>query len=294
MNLRALAFTTLAGLCLVACQPLAQRADATKSAAEAGTPVAAKRTVTSPVAAPDRGAMATAAVTATRAVTGPVAVTNTARAGVAAVAAQAAPKSGDPLTAMETERATALALGSPELAVLTNSALDRDAVASTSVSELHTLTDRPSYRVLYTERSPDKTGQVRAADVSVYRYDTDQAAVSTVNLTDGTVAAQRLPEGYMPPLVPEEINEAAVVAKADPRVVAALRAAGLDVAAAGANAVLTRGLAPGSPCATHRCVKVFFSGVTSPVPTFETVVDLSALNVVEVLSFPETSGSDNQ
>jgi hypothetical protein len=165
-------------------------------------------------------------------------------------------------------------------------------VTSTTVAELRALSGRPSYRVLYTQRAPDKTGTLRAADVAVYRYDTDQAAVSTVNLADGAVVAQALPPGYMAPLVPEEIAEAAQVARQDPAVRDALAAAGLDPAAAGANALLTRGLDEASPCATHRCVKVFFGSAERPVPTFEVVVDLSALSVVELLPFPEGNGGD--
>jgi hypothetical protein len=299
MNLRSLALVVLTALGLSACQPLAQlgeRAKDTDKADRASVRLAATAvlTGTAELAPAGHAGMATVseAVTRTAGVTTTASVTDTIDAGEAALSGLAAPKPADPLTALEQERATAMALGSPELESLTTGALDRDAMASASASELRLLSDRPSYRVLYTERTPDKIGTVRAADVAVYRYDTDQAAVSTVNLADGQVAAQSLPPGYMPPLVAEEIDEAALVAKQDRAVRDALAAAGLDLATVGANALLTRGLDPDSPCATHRCLKLFFSSAEQPVPTFEVVVDLSALAVVEVLPFPTINGSD--
>lgn len=301
MYMRVLAFVVPAGLLLAACQPLADLAESnrrtTETTTDATSVAAGTVPLTDTVAVAPGGhtddAAATTAITGTQPVTGSLTITGTAR-GEPAAAALGAPKPGDMLTTLEQERATALALGSPELESMVTGALDRDAVASTSDSELRILADRPSYRVLYSERTPNKQGQPRAADVSVYRYDTDQAAVSTVNLADGAVVEQALPASYMPPLVAEEIAEAAAVARADDRVIAALRAAGLDVATVGANALLTRGLEPGAACATHRCLKVFFHSADRPVPTFEVVVDLSALNVVEVLQFPTSDGSGDQ
>jgi hypothetical protein len=214
--------------------------------------------------------------------------------GQAVAAAEGAVPSANPLSPLEQERANALVLDAPETEAVVASAIDRDAVNSESVAAVEALSDRPSYRILYTQRAPDKTSTGRGAEVAIYRYDTDQSLMNNVDLVSGKVTAQALPEGYVLPLVPDEITEASTVAKADPRVQAALAAAGQAPEAAGANGLLTRSDDPASPCATHRCLRLFFSTEERPAPAFSVIVDLSTLNVVEVEPFDTAPGSNDQ
>ncbi len=217
-------------------------------------------------------------------------VTTTADAGLAAESAS--PKPADPLTPAEIAEANDLALDSPDTEAVVANAVDRDAVNAESVVDVRALSGRPSYRVLYTQRAPDKSGQVRAAEVGIYRYDSNEQVLNNVDLENGQVTAQDLPDGFMMPLVFDEITEATTVARGDPRVQDALRTAGLDGDETQANALLTVGLEPDSPCATNRCVKLFFSTFEQPMPTFHVIVNLSDLSVVEVVPFEMTAGGD--
>lgn len=219
------------------------------------------------------------------------AMTDTAAAG-ALEAMSAAMPPANPLTTLEQERATALALGSPTTEEVVANAIDRDAVNSASMAAVDALSDRPSYRVLYSQRAPDKFAVGRGAEVAIYRYDTDQSLLNTVDLINGEVGTTMLPAGSVLPLVADEIIEATTVAKADPRVVDALRQAGQDPELARSNALLTQGTAPESPCARHRCLRLFFSTETKPAPTFSVIVDISNLSVVEVIPFDIATGSE--
>lgn len=205
----------------------------------------------------------------------------------------ASPKPADPLTPAEMAEATSLALGSPDTERVVANAVDRDAVNSESLAGMRSLSGRPSYRVLYTQRAPDKSGLVRAAEVGIFRYDTNEQVLNYVDLESGKVSAQEVPVGYMLPLALDEITEATTVARSNPEVLAALQAAGLDVSGAQANALLTVGLEPGSPCATNRCLKLFFSSFEQPVPAFHVIVNLSSLSVVEVVGFDQITGGDD-
>ena len=51
---------------------------------------------------------------------------------------------------------------------------------------------------------------------------------------------------------------------------------------------------PESPCATHRCLRLFFSTEEKPAPSFSVVVDLSNLAVVDVLPFETATGGTDQ
>jgi hypothetical protein len=221
------------------------------------------------------------------------AMTDTVSAGELEAMSAAMPPA-NPLTTLEQERATALALGSPTTEEVVANAIDRDAVNSTSMAAMDALSERPSYRVLYSQRAPDKFAVGRGAEVAIYRYDTDQSLLNTVDLINGAVSASMLPEGYILPLVTDEITEATTVAKADPKVVDALRQANMDPALARSNALLTQGTTPDSPCAKHRCLRLFFSTETSPAPTFSVIVDISELSVVEVIPFDIVTGSEDQ
>jgi hypothetical protein len=107
-----------------------------------------------------------------------------------------------------------------------------------------------------------------------------------VDLDSGAVTRLDVPDGYPMPIVPEEIQEAARVARANDDVRDALVDAGLDPASADATGLLTGTADAESPCATHRCLRLFFTSLDRPVPQFSVVVDLVALEVIEVQSFP--------
>lgn len=222
----------------------------------------------------------------------------------AVAAASGEPAPGDMLTAQEAATAEQLALGSTTGEALTASAVDRDAVllgqtgqadldAASETQRVQAMADRPTYRVIYAQRYPDKLATEREAEVLIYRYDTGEAVYNRVNLeTDEVVSAMeaeadpRLPV----PTVPEEIQEATVAARADDEVRARIQAAGLDPDAAMANALQTTSTDPSSPCAPGgRCLKLFFSSPERPVPEFWVVVDLVALQVVELEDMPGRS-----
>lgn len=198
------------------------------------------------------------------------------------------------LSAQEAEQATDMAVDAAFVQDVVASALDRNAVlAGTSDTDLDAasptdrvaaLAERPSYRVLYTQRLADKGGTARAAEVGIYRYDTGEAIYAKVDLASGEVSALDGPPGLGIPLVREEIDEAATVARADAAVAERLTAAGLDPSTAVANGLVTR--ADGGPCADHRCVRLFFGTVKAPLPTFAVVVDLVTLQIVEVTDMP--------
>ena len=216
-----------------------------------------------------------------------------AAAGTAAdAAAAAAPAPADMLSAQELGRAAELALGSGELKSMAAAAVDRDSLADQAaggdMEALSTLKDRPSYRLLYTQRLPTEKGVEagRAAEVAVFRYDTNTLERSKVDLASGKVEALDVGPGQWAPLVPEEIAEAAAVARADPKVQEALEAAGLDPADAKANGILTVSREDGSVCAAKRCVRLFFASARLPLPTFNVVVNLSDLELVEVVDMP--------
>jgi hypothetical protein len=209
-------------------------------------------------------------------------------------AMSAAMPPANPLSPLEQERAAALALDAPGTEEVVANAIDRDAVNSNSAAEVSSLSGRPSYRILFNQRAPDKFAVGRAAEVGIYRYDTDDSLVNRVDLISGQVSAQPIPPGQILPLAVDEITEAATVARNDPRVAEALHAAGQDPASAKANALLTQGTEPSSPCAAHRCLRLFFSTEERPAPTFSAIVDLSALTVVEVISFDAQTGSPDQ
>jgi hypothetical protein len=218
---------------------------------------------------------------------------DSAAAGTAADASAAsAPAPADMLSVQELDRAAELALGSGELKSMAAAAVDRDSLADQAaggdMEALSTLKDRPSYRLLYTQRLPAEKGAEagRAAEVAVFRYDTNTLERSKVDLASGKVEALDAGPGQWAPLVPEEIAEAAAVARADAKVREALEAAGLDPADAKANGILTVSREDGSVCAAKRCVRLFFASARLPLPTFNVVVNLSDLELVEVVDMP--------
>lgn len=201
------------------------------------------------------------------------------------------------LSAQEASKASDLAVKAAFVQDVVAAALDRSAVlAGTSDTALDAeapearvaaLAERPSYRVIYTQRLAEKGATARAAEVGIFRYDTGQAVYAKVDLASGEVTAMDAPVGAGLPLVREEIDEAATVARQDSRVAEKLTAAGLDPATAHANGLITR--AEEGPCAEHRCVRLFFGTVKAPQPTFAAVVDLVTLQVVDVADMPAQS-----
>lgn len=225
--------------------------------------------------------------------------TDAAALGVASDA-EAGAQPGDMLSALEAEDAAQMALESAFVEDVVALAVDRDAVLSGQTGDMSidaedeetrvlALAQRPSYRVIYSERYSGKDADKRAAQVAIYRYDTQQALFAKVDLESGDVEPMALPDGSPVPLVPEETQEAAVVALADPAVRDRLAAAGIDAASARANGLLTTTDDASSSCATSRCIRLFFGTLERPVPEFSVVVDLVALTVVEVADMPGRS-----
>lgn len=207
--------------------------------------------------------------------------------GVGAASAGSAAGLADMLGAEEIARAESLALESQSFAGVVAQAVDRDEVDTAGgVGALARMADRPSYRVLYTQRHADKYATSRKAEVAVYRYDTGKISMSTVDLESGEVQALAVPEGFPAPLVPEETREAAQLARGDSQVVAALEAAGLDPETALANGIITVSRQAGARCAEHRCLRLFFSSFEDPRPRFAVIVDLNDLEVVEIETMP--------
>lgn len=228
----------------------------------------------------------TEAISATGAVTGSRA---------AAASAAAGPKPADMLTEAEQARAAELVLGSADLEALVANAVDRDEVAEMAIAAdtsaeaaaaIGAMAGSPSFRMLYSQRYPDKAAAGRVAEVAVYRYDTGQLVRSKVDLASGEVALLEDLSTMPAPIVPAEIEEAATIARADPRVREALETGGLDPDSAIANALLTVARDSEAVCARHRCLRLFFASMRRPVPSFSTVVDMVDLEVVELEPMP--------
>lgn len=246
---------------------------------------------------------ATTAVTGTAGASSAITATGATTATSGAAAARSAsaasvgpnqPKPGDMLTLGEMARAEQLALGSDEVSALVAEAVDRDAVIESAAARgddaaeaLADLGSDPSFRVIYTQRHPDKNAESRAADVAIYRYDTREFSVSTVDLATGVIKSSQVIEDMPAPIIPAEIAEAAAIARADAGVRAALTAAGLDPDTATANALLTVARDSEAQCAIHRCLRLFFSSLRQPVPKFSVVVDQSNLAVAEIQAMPK-------
>ncbi len=210
-----------------------------------------------------------------------------------AAASSSAPAPADMLNAEELERAAELALGSGELRSMAAGAVDRsslaEAAAEGDLEALSSLAERPSYRLLYTQRLAAPKGEAeagRAAEVAVYRYDTGTLERSKVDLATGRVEALAADPNLPAPLVHEEVMEAAAVARASEEVRQALEADGLDPATAKVNGILTVSQEDGAVCAAKRCVRLFFATERRPLPGFNVVVNLNDLSLVEVVPMP--------
>lgn len=166
------------------------------------------------------------------------------------------------------------------------SVADEGAVGAAAAERVGALADRPSYRVLYTQRAPDKEPGARAAEVAIYRYDTGEPLFNRVDLETGDVTSLEYPAGVPVPLVRGEIDEATLVALADPDVQGRLEAAGLDPALVGANGLLVGSTEEGNVCAESRCVRLFLTTLDQPVPEFGVIVDLHSLSIVEIEDMP--------
>ena len=98
----------------------------------------------------------------------------------------------------EIARAEALALDATEVYGFVGAAVNRDerptgetgAAAATGMDRLSALSGQPSYRVLYTQRYADKAAPGRAAEVLIYRYDTNEAVLAMVDLVTNEVEAR--------------------------------------------------------------------------------------------------------
>ena len=208
----------------------------------------------------------------------------------------------DMLSADELAKAERLAFDATLVGDSLQSATDRDSVLSALADEgadggdaatrIAALADRPSYRVLYTQRLADKEYEGRAAEVAIYRYDTGEPVFARVDLETGDVTNIEIAAGAPAPPVPlvrGEIDEAGMVAKADPEVVRRLQDAGLNVGEVGANGLLTGSTENGAACAEHRCVRIFLTSLQRPVPEFAVIIDLVTLKVVEIEDMPGRS-----
>lgn len=162
---------------------------------------------------------------------------------------------------------------------------DEGATGGDAATRVAALADRPSYRVLYTQRVADKNSGSRAAEVAIYRYDTGEPVFTRVDLETGDVSAMEVPAGMPVPLVRGEIDEAALIALADPEVAERLESAGISPDGVGANGLLTRSSEDGSAC-NNRCVRLFLTSLEMPVPEFAVIVDLVTLTVLAIEDMP--------
>ena len=191
--------------------------------------------------------------------------------------------SADMLSESEMDDAVAKVLADT---LTVQNAVDRDAESMTGSSSLQT--DNPNYRVLYTQRHADKYSEERAAEVAIYRYDTDTIELNKVNLDSGEVEVLDIPDDYPVPLVRDELDEATLAALRDPDARKAIEDAGMDPTTVKANGLLTQSADPDNPCFEHRCVRLFFADFedVNIVPRFTIIVDINALKVVEIVDFP--------
>lgn len=135
-------------------------------------------------------------------------------------------------------------------------------------------------RTVYVERRVEDKGAPpgqRRADVVLYNYDTDETISAVVTLSPRQRIEQlTVIQGQPPGLGPEEVAEAQQLALADPAVQAELRAAGL--AGRESELIITqigvRTDDPDDPCATHRCVLLFFN-TQDTVLRLQPIVDLT-------------------
>jgi hypothetical protein len=137
--------------------------------------------------------------------------------------------------------------------------------------------------VFVERREDDKhapTGH-RRADVVLYNYDTNETVSAVVTLGPRPrVEHLTVTQGQPPGLSTQEVEEAKQLALAHPPVQARLQAAGL--AGRERDLIIThlhaQGAAPGDPCATHRCVRLFFN-THEAVLDIEPIVDLTTGDV---------------
>jgi enamine deaminase RidA (YjgF/YER057c/UK114 family) len=204
---------------------------------------------------------------------------------------------GDMLSSTEQQEAVDAALDSDQVASVVAAAVDRDTLvtstaAGATVSDVTALAElggKPSYRVVYVERMADKGSAARRAEVMIYRYDTAQPLLVGVDLATGATEELDFASVGQVPLVPSEIAEAAAIARADDSVRQALEAAGLALQSP-ATVIVAVSADAADRCAMHRCVRVFFSTLRMPAPTFSAVVDMADLEIVQVEPIPTGEG----
>lgn len=204
----------------------------------------------------------------------------------------------DMLSMQELATAERLAFEGTQIGDELSAATDRDAVLSAlsdegatgddAATRVASLADRPSYRVLYTQRAAGKELGPRAAEVAIYRYDIAQPVFTRVDLETGDVSAMDVPAGMPVPLVRGEIDEAALIALNDPEIMQRLESAGIDPDRVGANGLLTSTSEEGSAC-QQRCVRLFLTSLERPVPEFAVIVDLVTLSIVAIEDMPGRS-----
>lgn len=171
----------------------------------------------------------------------------------------------DPLSVFEVEQAKALFL--------------RDA------NVLKKLGGKTRFRIVTVERheypkNAALTSQ-RAANITAYNYNTDEAISAVVGLGTSDVTNVVTTTGLQPSLSPEELAEARQLATADPSVQAKLSLAGVN--AADMDLLMVTHLflkdnETGGSCAIHRCVVLFFN-TQDAVLGVAPIVDLSAQRV---------------
>jgi hypothetical protein len=170
-------------------------------------------------------------------------------------------------------------------------ATDRDSLSANA--DIEAFSEQPTYRVMYTQRFDSKTEDVRSAEVGFYRYDTNEFLLTRVDLETGDVSPLAVPPGYMAPLLPSEIAEAARVARRDETVREALESDGLDPDSAVANGLLTTAAnETDEACGGTRCIRLFFFAPDRIVPTFTVVVDVSNMEVVAIVPNMEAAAHD--
>ena len=141
------------------------------------------------------------------------------------------------------------------------------------------------FRILSVERHEYPKNETltaeRAANITAYNYNTDEAISAVVGLGSKAVNNLLATTTLQPSLSPEELAEARQLATADPFVQAKLSSAGVSAADTDSFIVthlFVRDMEKGHSCATHRCVVLFFN-TQDAVLDVTPVVDLSARSV---------------
>ena len=183
----------------------------------------------------------------------------------------------DPLSAEEREAATSLARADARV---------RELLGGGRTRQIYT-----DFIAVKRARTPAEEPSGRYADVLFYRYDRDLGVRALVDLVARTVVDVVRVNGQSVPINNEEVEEAARLALADPRVprlfggampsfrVATRPATREDINTPRIEALRVLGTSADDPCYRHRCIVLFFRVDNRYVNINRVVVDMTTQTV---------------